>query len=216
MRSRTTRGISRPSTMRTLRPLQTKGTETRQKQHAEFVVSITDAMVLIKVAVNGLSGFYAPRLHEAALKAEFSSAGRVYVFLEGGTTTAAQGALVKMKCERRDAEAMEVLASAGDVVDVKAASTFDAENSDPAANIGAPTMTALAFDRQRRLLGEVDALDSHKQGRQTSLESTKQLRSVMGGVEGTEEGVFLSRTEKLRCEIHRHLRGSWDLLAEQA
>ena len=124
-------------------------------------------MVLIKLAVNGLSGCYAPRLHEAASKGESSSAHRVYVNMEGGTTTAVQGSLVQLKCERRDAdlfraEAMEVLASAGEVVDVKAASTFDAENSDPAANIGVPTMTALAFDRQRRLLGEVDALDSHK------------------------------------------------------
>ena len=69
-------------------------------------------------------------------------------------------------------------------------------------------MTALAFDRQRRLLGEVDALDFHKQGRQTSIESTKQLRSVVGGVEGIEERVLISRTETLRCEIHRPLRGS--------
>ena len=38
---------------------ETKGTEIRQKQHAEFVVSIADATVLIKLAVNGLSGFYA-------------------------------------------------------------------------------------------------------------------------------------------------------------
>ena len=134
--------------------------------------------------------------------------------MEGGTTTAVQGALVQLKCERRDAEllraeAMEVLASAGEVVHVKAASTFNAENSDPAAKIGALTMTALAFDRQRRLLGEVDVLDSHKQGRQTSIESTKQLRSVTGGVEGIEERVLLSRTETLRCEIHRPLRGSW-------
>ena len=63
-------------------------------------------------------------------------------------TTAAQGALVQSKCERRGAEllraeAMEILASAGEVVDVKAASTFDAENSDPAANIGALTMDPL-------------------------------------------------------------------------
>ena len=189
----------------------TKGTEIRQKQHAEFVVSIADAVVLIKLAVNGLSGFYAPRLHEAASKAEFGSADRVYVNTEGGTTTAAQGALVQMKCERRDAELLRaeatVLASAAEV-DVKAASTSDAENSDRAANIGALTMTALAFDRRRRLLGEVDALDSHKEGRQTSIESTKQLRSVMGGVEGIEERVLLSRAETLRCAIHRPLRRS--------
>ena len=89
------------------------------------------------------------RLHEAAPKAEFSSADRVYVYMEGGNNTAAQGALVQVKCERRDAEllraeAKEVLASAGEVVDVKAAPAFDAENSHPAANIGALTMTALA------------------------------------------------------------------------
>ena len=140
--------------------------------------------------------------------------GRVYVNMEGGTTTAVQGALVQLKCERREAEllraeAMEALASAGEVADVKAASTFDAENSDPAANIGDITMTAFGFDRQGWLLGEFDALHSHKQGRQTSIESTKQLRSVMGGVEGIEERVLLSRTETLRCEIHRPLRGSW-------
>ena len=188
----------------------TKGTEIRQQQHTEFVVSIADAMVLIKLAVNGLSGIYAPKLHEAASKAESRSADRVNVNMEGGTTIAVPGALVQLRCERRGAEllraeAMEVLASAGEVVDVKAASTFDAENSDPAANIGALTMTASAFDRQRRLLFEVDALDSHKQGRQTSIETTKQLRSVMGGVEGIEERVLLSRTEMLRCEIHRPL-----------
>ena len=140
------------------------------------------------------------RLHEAASKAESSPADRVFVNVEGGTSTAVQGALVQLKCQRREAEllraeAMDALASAGEVADVKAAPTCDAENSDPAANIGDPTMTALAFDRQRRLLGEVDALDSHKQGRQTSIESTTQLRSVMGGVEGIEERVLLSRTE---------------------
>ena len=74
--------------------------------------------------------------------------------MEGGTTTAVQGALVQLKCERREAEllraeAMEAPASAGEVADVKAASTFDAENSNPAANIGDLTMTALAFDRQK-------------------------------------------------------------------
>ena len=129
-------------------------------------------------------------MHEAASKAEFSSLDRVYVNMEGGTTTAVQGALVQLKCERREAELLraEALASAGEVADVKAASTFDAENSDPAANIGDLTMTALAFDRQRRL---------------------KQLRSVMGGVEGIEECVLLSRIETSRCEIHRPLRGSW-------
>ena len=35
-----------------------------------------------------------------------------------------------------------------------------------------------------------------------TLESTTQLRSVKGGVEGTEEPALLSRTETLRCEIH--------------
>ena len=99
----------------------TKGTEIRRTQHTEFVVSIADAMFLIKHAVNGLSGCYAPRLHEAASKAESSSADRVYVDMEGGTTTAVQGALVQLKCERRDAEllraeALEDLASAGEVV----------------------------------------------------------------------------------------------------
>ena len=79
---------------------------------------------------------------------------------------------MQLKCERRDAvplraEAKEVLASAGEV-DVKATSAFHAENSNPAANIGALTMTALAFDGQRRLLGEVDALDSHNADRQQS------------------------------------------------
>ena len=61
------------------------------------------------------------------------------------------------------AEAKEVLASAGEV-DVKAASAFDAVNSDSAANVVALTMTALVFNGQRRLLGEVDKLDSHEQG----------------------------------------------------
>ena len=91
----------------------TKGTEIRQKQHAEFVVSIADAMVLIKLAVNGLSGLYAPRLQEAASKAEFGSADRVHVNTEGGTTTAAQGALVQMKCERRDAGLLRAEAKEG-------------------------------------------------------------------------------------------------------
>ena len=53
----------------------TKGTEIRQKQHTEFVVNIADAMVLIRLGVNGLSGFYAPRLHEAASKAESQLSG---------------------------------------------------------------------------------------------------------------------------------------------
>ena len=119
--------------------------------------------------------------------------------MEGGTTAVVQSALVQLKCEHREAEllraeAMEALASVGEVADVKAASPFDAENSDPAANIGDLTMTAVAFDRQRGLFGEVDALDSHKQGRQTSIESTKQLRSVMGEVEGIEKRFLLSRT----------------------
>ena len=98
----------------------TKGTEIRQKRHAEFVV-VSNTEVLIKLAVNRLNGFYAPRLHEAAPKAEFSSADRVYVSTwRAATTTAAQGALVQLKCEHRDAEplraeAKKVLASAGDV-----------------------------------------------------------------------------------------------------
>ena len=78
--------------------------------------------------------------------------------MEGGTTTAVQGALevrATVACRSDGGPGKR-----GSVVDVQAASTFDAENSDPAANIGALTMTALAFDRQRRLLGEVDALDS--------------------------------------------------------
>ena len=80
-------------------------------------------------------------LHEAAPKAEFSSADRVYVNMKGGNTTASR-ALVQLKCERRDAEllraeAQEVLPGAGEVVGVKAAPAFDA-----AANIGALTMTA--------------------------------------------------------------------------
>ena len=70
--------------------------------------------------------------------------------MEGGTTIAALGALVQLKCKRRNveplrAEVMEALASAGEVADVKAVSTFDTENSDPAANIGDLTMTAVAF-----------------------------------------------------------------------
>ena len=163
-------------------------------------------MVLIKLVVNGLSGFLAPRLHEAASKAESSSADRVCVNMEGGTTTAVQGALVQLKCERREAElfraeAMEALATAGEVADVKAASTFDAENSDPAANIGDLTMTALVFDRQRRLLGEVGAVDSHEQGRQISIESTKQLISVMGGVEGILGRVDVYRSARSKRAV---------------
>ena len=93
----------------------------------------------------------------ATPKAEFSSEDRVYVNMEGGTATAAhtgvtdEGALVQWKCERRDAELSRAEAkegaSAGEQ-DVKAPSAFDAENSDPAANSDALTMTALAFDAE--------------------------------------------------------------------
>ena len=59
---------------------------------------------------------------------------------------------VQWKCERRDgelsrAEAKEIRTSAGEL-DVRALSAFDAENSDPAANNDALTMTALAFDAE--------------------------------------------------------------------
>ena len=78
------------------------------------------------------------------------AADRVHVNMEGGTTIAAQGALVQLKCKCRNveplrAEVMEALASAGEVADVKAASTFGTENSDPAANIGDLTMTVVVF-----------------------------------------------------------------------
>ena len=99
------------------------------------------------------SGSYAG-LHEAASKVGSSSEDRVYVDMEGGTATTVQSAFVHlMKCKRKEAEllraeAMEALASAGEVADVKAASTFDAENSDSAAKIGNLTMTTcLAFER---------------------------------------------------------------------
>ena len=66
-------------------------------------------------------------------------------------TKALEGALVQWKCDRKDAklspaEAKEG-ASAGEL-DVKAPSAFDAENSDPASNSDALTMTALAFDAE--------------------------------------------------------------------
>ena len=93
----------------------------------------------------------------ATPKAEFSSEDRADVNMEGGTATAAhtgvtgEGALVQWKCERRDAELSRAEAkegtSAGEL-DVKAPSAFDAENSDPAANSDALTMTALAFDAE--------------------------------------------------------------------
>ena len=58
---------------------------------------------------------------------------------------------VQWKCERRDAELSRAEtkegARAGEL-DVKAPSAFDAENSDPAANSDALTMTALAFDAE--------------------------------------------------------------------
>ena len=76
----------------------TKGTEIRQKKHAEFVVSNADVTVLIKLAVNRLNVLCAPRSHEAAPKAELNSAN-----MEGGTTAATHtgatdgGALMKLK-----------------------------------------------------------------------------------------------------------------------
>ena len=99
---------------------------------------------------------------------------------------------------------------AGEVADVKAASTFDVENSDPAANIGDLTMTALALltDKDGYLVRSVLLIPTNKVDRYQSSQRSSSI-SVMGGVEGIEERVLLSRTETLRSKIHRPLHGSW-------
>ena len=60
----------------------TRATEIRKKQHAEFATSTVNnaaATNSLKLTVNSLNEFYAPRLHEAAPKAELSLEDRVYV-----------------------------------------------------------------------------------------------------------------------------------------
>merc|ERR1711916_205586 len=69
-----------------------KATEIRQKQHSEFVTLTANnaaATELLKLAVNRLNKFYAPKLHKAAPKAELSSDDRIYVNMGGEITTAA-------------------------------------------------------------------------------------------------------------------------------
>merc|ERR1712136_673443 len=70
----------------------TKATEIRRNQHAEFVTLTANnaaATELLKLAVNRLNKFYAPKLHKAAPKAELSSDDRIYVNMGGEITTAA-------------------------------------------------------------------------------------------------------------------------------
>jgi len=69
-----------------------KATEIRQKQHSEFVTLTANnaaATQLLKLAINRLNKFYAPKLHKAAPKAELSADDRVYVNMGGEITTAA-------------------------------------------------------------------------------------------------------------------------------
>jgi len=69
-----------------------KATEIRQKQHAEFVTLTANnaaATELLKLAINRLNKFYAPKLHKAAPKAELSADDRIYVNMGGEITTAA-------------------------------------------------------------------------------------------------------------------------------
>jgi len=69
-----------------------KATEIRQKQHAEFVTLTANnaaATELLKLAINRLNKFYAPKLHKAAPKAELSADDHIYVNMGGEITTAA-------------------------------------------------------------------------------------------------------------------------------
>ena len=59
-----------------------RGTEIRQKQYAEFVslkANNAVATELLKLSVNRLNKFYAPKLHKSASKAEISADDRIYV-----------------------------------------------------------------------------------------------------------------------------------------
>merc|ERR1711916_164025 len=70
----------------------TKATEIRRNQHSEFVTLTANnaaATQLLKLAINRLNKFYAPKLHKAAPKAELSADDRVYVNMGGEITTAA-------------------------------------------------------------------------------------------------------------------------------
>jgi len=69
-----------------------KATELRQKQRSEFVTLTANnaaATELLKLAINRLNKFYAPKLHKAAPKAELSADDRTYVNMGGEITTAA-------------------------------------------------------------------------------------------------------------------------------
>ena len=69
-----------------------RGTQIRQKQYAEFVSLKTNNAVateLLKLAVNRLNTFFAPKLHKAASKAEISADDRIYVNMGGDIKTAA-------------------------------------------------------------------------------------------------------------------------------
>merc|ERR1712135_95438 len=69
-----------------------KATAIRQTQHSEFVTLTANnaaATQLLKLAVNRLNKFYAPKLHKAAPKAELSADDRIYVNMGGEITTAA-------------------------------------------------------------------------------------------------------------------------------
>merc|ERR1719323_2737957 len=69
-----------------------KATEIRQKQHSEFVTLTANnaaATQLLKLAINRLNKFYAPKLHKAAPKAELSADDRIYVNMGGEITTVA-------------------------------------------------------------------------------------------------------------------------------
>merc|ERR1719434_220613 len=69
-----------------------KATAIRQKQHSEFVTLTANnaaATQLLKLAINRLNKFYAPKLHKAAPKAELSADDRTYVSMGGEITTVA-------------------------------------------------------------------------------------------------------------------------------
>merc|ERR1712136_436780 len=69
-----------------------KATAIRQTQHSEFVTLTANnaaATQLLKLAINRLNKFYAPKLHKAAPKAELSADDHIYVNMGGEITTAA-------------------------------------------------------------------------------------------------------------------------------
>ena len=148
----------------------TKATEIRQKQHAEFVTPTANnevATELIKLTVIKSNRLLVPKTHKNAPNANLNSEDHVYVNVGSEIITAAytgatyEGALVQVKSELKDAEppcaeAKEVLASAEEL-DVKAVSTFDAEDSDPAASIVAPRVLR-TDDESSDLVANIEVL----------------------------------------------------------